>query len=284
MFTITFQKVKIKNLLLAASGLVVAAGAVSCSDISESERLIPVELEKAQRMVLLEEFTGQNCTNCPEGHEIVHNLLHAYPNGVIPVSIHASTLSIPESQGGLAIAEGAEYFLHYNQPSLPSGVVNRSSGVKDRSEWAGEISSIVSVATPLSIRINAEADDDGNIAIDVDRASLQALAGNLQIWITEDHVLNYQNDHGMVNWDYEHNHVLRGVVNGVWGEPVSLEPFQMHSGHYTIAAKPSWVVDNLTVVAFYYNDGGVVNAMRFNLNGDNPETPVLPGEDMEEEE
>ena len=46
----------------------------ACSNIGEDERLIYVKPEPAKRVVLLEDFTGQRCVNCPKGTEVIEQL------------------------------------------------------------------------------------------------------------------------------------------------------------------------------------------------------------------
>jgi hypothetical protein len=48
---------------------IAAAFFAACENISESERLLEVEGVNAQRVVLLEDYTGQACVNCPEAHK-----------------------------------------------------------------------------------------------------------------------------------------------------------------------------------------------------------------------
>ena len=45
---------------------------VGCDRISEDERLIYEKPEPAQRVVLLEDFTGQRCTNCSQKNPMPH--------------------------------------------------------------------------------------------------------------------------------------------------------------------------------------------------------------------
>lgn len=47
------------------AGMALAASLTACDDIKESDRYIEVPAAKVERTVLLEDFTGQNCTNCP---------------------------------------------------------------------------------------------------------------------------------------------------------------------------------------------------------------------------
>ena len=51
----------------------------ACSHIAEDEQLIEVAVDdmptnEIMRNVLLEDFTGQRCVNCPKAAEIIHQL------------------------------------------------------------------------------------------------------------------------------------------------------------------------------------------------------------------
>jgi hypothetical protein len=57
----------------------------ACDHIDENDRLIYVEPESVKRCVLLEDFTGQKCVNCPRGTEVIEQLQETYPDNVIAV-------------------------------------------------------------------------------------------------------------------------------------------------------------------------------------------------------
>ena len=50
----------------------------SCSQINESERFIVVEPATVTRAVLIEEFTGQRCVNCPNAATEIARLQQSY--------------------------------------------------------------------------------------------------------------------------------------------------------------------------------------------------------------
>lgn len=56
--------------LLMASAMVLGG----CDQVDENDRLIELPAVESQRVVLLEEFTGQRCINCPAAHEVVKGL------------------------------------------------------------------------------------------------------------------------------------------------------------------------------------------------------------------
>ena len=67
---------KIKNFLLLSLAAVAFA---ACDNISESERYgkDPVDVQKAKN-VLIEDFTGQKCINCPKATDVIHELQGLY--------------------------------------------------------------------------------------------------------------------------------------------------------------------------------------------------------------
>ncbi len=46
-------------------------GFTACDNIDEDDRFIPVERPHSEKTVLIEEFTGARCVNCPDGAAVV---------------------------------------------------------------------------------------------------------------------------------------------------------------------------------------------------------------------
>ncbi len=90
--------------------------------------------------------------------------------------------------------------------------------------------------------------------------------GYLQVWLTESGIKAYQTmPDGSHNREYVHDHVLRAIVNGQWGEPVALNATDAtHTISYTYALgdHPTWKADKMAVVAFVYSKtGGVLQVI-----------------------
>ena len=254
-----------KKFALMFSAAAVAMGALSsCDSVDESDRYIPVERQEAKRVVLIEEFTGMSCTNCPTGHEIVHDLLEIYQESVIPVSIHSGppeyTLD-PTHRLVLDTPAGQEYYKSVGSPALPAAVINKETPVLQPTNWATEVARLISIPTPLTMSAEASlSGDKKTIDITVDMTSIDNVNGKLQVWVLENGIVGYQLDHGSHILDYVHNHVLRAVVNGLWGEDVSLAENVPAQISYTQEMSADWVPENTYIVAFVYNDKGVVQA------------------------
>lgn len=246
----------------------------ACSGIAEDDRYIVVESTKVERTVLLEDFTGQNCVNCPAAHRTIEALEEQYGDNLIAVSIHAGFFGISAQNKrytGLMQEEGQIYNDRYGIEDYPSGIVNGKLPALNSDQWATAVYSAISVATPLSIALEAELDpDDAMIEISCDLKSTSQLTGNLVVWVVESSIVARQEDltEGRIN-DYVHNNVFRACVNGIDGSAVSLTAGYTLTKTFSIAVKNTetekWVPENLAIVAFVTDGTQVIQAAKSNL-------------------
>jgi len=268
----------------------------ACSNIDEAERLIYVEpavpidtttvisetdslydapIAIVPRRVLIEDHTGQKCPNCPDATEQIHEYQQAYGALIIPVAIHSQMQGIMEPEG-LGNELGNTYYNHWKLEYKPAGLISRMDGgagvVMDKTIWTLALQYIITLDTPLDVRVKAmqNATDPTKADIDVKVINTrdgQPVSGRLQIWITEDGIIAPQDYLNGVHYDeYQHNHVLRAAVNGDWGEEVSVSnQNEQREFHYTMTLKSTWKPENLDVVAFVYNDDEVVQAAKTKL-------------------
>ena len=61
----------------------------ACNEVDPDDRFEELPAVSCKRTVLLEEFTGQECTNCPDAHRLVANLHEQYGEQLVSVAIHA---------------------------------------------------------------------------------------------------------------------------------------------------------------------------------------------------
>ena len=273
-------------------GCNIVAALTACSNIAEDERMLvvstrvvsdsipeePVEVDSlweapvapVERRVLIEDHTGQKCPNCPDAARLIHDLQRQYGQLIVPVAIHSQMQGIMEPEG-LGNELGNTYYNYWHMEYKPAGLVNRLDGgdgkVLDKTIWQFAVPFALEMETPLDIRVKAVQDDDDATKAKVDVKVIcaregQSADGRLQVWITEDGIIAEQDDMGTHVADYEHNHVLRAAVNGDWGEPVSVSGFgDTREFSYTATLKPAWKAENLSIVAFVYNDDEVVQAV-----------------------
>lgn len=224
-----------------------------------------------KKNVLIEDFTGQQCMNCPFAAEEIHKLQEAYgADHVIAVSVHggSNALSETKSPQGLANAQGNDYVAHWGVSSFPKGWVDRMGTIDDKEKWAASVINRSAIEPKVGIEVvshgyMADANGVETIKLTVKVTGKQNATGKLQVWLTESNVKKYQlMGDGSRNFDYIHNHVFRASISAPYGDELTVNDGETLSKDYeyqfpdfsTLKNKTPWVPANLSIVAFYYND------------------------------
>lgn len=253
---------KIINSILAI--FLISISIISCDKIDAPYTQEGVVLPPTTR-VLLEDYTGQKCPNCPAAAVIAHDLQNIYgDSNLIVVAIHAGFFAWPDATGAYTYdfqtEPGNAYNDFFKPSAYPIGTVNRleinGGFTVEKDDWASVISQQLYYKKTIEVEIEAIATDDiisGEIEIEfIDPISSDSY---VQIWITEDHIIKPQIGEGD---EYEHNHVLRGAINGIWGEKLPSSNYASGStetisfSDYKIG--DDWVMENLSIVAFVYDE------------------------------
>ncbi len=240
----------------------------ACENISEDERFLDVEGVTAQRVVLLEDYTGQACVNCPNAHSEATMLHEQYPENLIIVAMHAGPQAIA-APSGLKQQEGDVYADAFGVKTYPNGLINRRGGLKDFPSWGAAVYDELQRESTLNLSVNAEI-VDGKLIVMTNLLALDALVGKLQLWLLEDSLVGPQITPNGPQLQYVHNHVFRASLNGTWGEETSMAlGEQKELKHEDIVLNEAWNPENLSVVAFVYDDNGVMQAAHCNVNNNN---------------
>lgn len=266
---------KIKNLFLDVATAAMAMAAASCSNIDEGDRLIYVKPAEVGRAILIEDFTGQRCINCPTGTEIIHGIVETYgEDNVIAVGIHSGPLGFAGNSKtvGLMTDTGNEYYTRWdkeNKMGQPWVIFNRKTSPDSHyNNWAAMVGTIISEKANLSVKIaNAYDAATRTLTTTVGADGVNGTVnGKLQVWIVEDGVKALQMmPDGSANKEYVHPHVFRAAVNGTWGEDVTVKEGETTTKQYQYVLPETWNADKIAVVAFVYNDGGVENVAKKHL-------------------
>jgi len=245
----------------------------SC-DIVEEPYLVPVGGGNGPgpgdniRKVLLEDYTGQKCPNCPDAAEVAHNLKTIYGDQLVILTVHAGFYAIPDATGDFTAdfrtTVGTELNTFFEFPAYPMGMVNRTefSGsrilLKDSWEAATEIQASMEPEAAITIGNNYTA-ATRTLQCTLETEYLETMEGtyNICAYITESGIISPQQTEQNVNLTYVHNHVLRASMNGTWGE-LAGEDGQFIVGttvtnSYSYTLPEAWNAANCTVVAFLYN-------------------------------
>ncbi len=259
-----------------------AFGLTSCDNIAEDDRFIQLPPIEEMRGVLLEDFTGQTCTNCPEGHEIIEQLEKQYgKEHMIAVSIHCGDFGISVNRTkyddanmentriGLMTEEGNSICAAYGIDRWPMGVINMGSPV-NMDQWATQVRKAIESKTDVHIDASAKiaTHEDGTawIVINTKTESSSARMAKIQYWIVEDGIVAQQRNGTNTIYDYVHNNVFRAqIFPGIKGEDISLaarvETETTGEIELRYTDKERWAKENLRVVAFVSDETGVLQVV-----------------------
>ena len=189
------------------------------------------------KRILLEDFTGHTCTNCPAAATIAKQLEDDNVGKVIVASIHASpsgtfqAVQLPEfvtdfqtTAGNIYVNE-MESFL-----GNPMGTVNRTSNGFAGSVWFfdSDWSSAVTNELTGSLIANIQLEynyypQTNGLFIHTESEFNSSLSGdyNLIIYLIRDAVEAPQKlNNGTTEEEYEHHAVLTDNINGTWGDAI----------------------------------------------------------------
>jgi hypothetical protein len=199
------------------------------------------------KKVLIEEFTGHTCGNCPGGSRIVSNLKENanYEGRIVSTSIHAGSLADPEpdflpkpefkTDFRTSIGNELDGAYGVSLTGIPRGLVGRTGFDGSKLILPGTFESAVQdlIANDLSSTALV-----GNISYDESGGKINATITshfredinedvNLTIYVTEDSVIDWQKNYASTGDplypvgnipEYVHMHVFRGSMNGAWGD------------------------------------------------------------------
>ena len=254
-------------ILIAFSALIFA----SCDEQKvEIPDYIPPD---SDRVVLVEEFTGASCPNCPSGSAELRSLKQRFGSNIAIVGVHSSFLASPRENSKydfrMIEADQLEQFLG---PYLgkPSAAFNRIffenedyRPVANVGAWAGLVASQLEDFSLLNI--NAERSfnpENRNLNVSFTVEAREILDGNFTFtaYLTESGIIDPQLSQTGVIEEYEHNFVLRKILSSVSGDPLATQlapgnPLTV-SYNFTLPAEDGWwVAENCSVIGFVTRQG-----------------------------
>ena len=239
------------------------------------------------KKVLIEDFTGHTCPNCPDAARELDAIHDIYGDQIIGVALHVtkafarpySANQAPAFQYDFRTNWGDDWDAFYgiSDAGLPRGMVNRigfpDSHKLGKNEWANAVVNELAKDPGFGIIINTTTE-----TITINTKVLNSINAdyNLVVCLTESNIINWQKDGGNNVENYEHNHVLRTVLidetlsdstNYVVGQEIEkikdydladLEQFNIDYSTNNISELGNgnaggWDANNMSVVAYIYN-------------------------------
>lgn len=195
-------------------------------------RVSPVPAS-APHQVLIEEFTGQSCTNCPAGHHDLYLLDSANPGRLNIIGYYVQGLSLTTPPNGAiydfrtTIATTIGNFLYGGINTLPVagidrdpvGTVTTANLLQiDRGNWDNLVPTLLSVVDSVNLSVSSSYNtttDSAKISVTITYTKNVTSYQNLSIAIVEDSMVDLQDEFPVNDPNYIFTDVLRDYVTYV---------------------------------------------------------------------
>jgi hypothetical protein len=183
--------------------------------------------------ILLEDYTGHKCTNCPAAAQTAKSIEDDSIKNVIVASIHASADGSFQETDGLYLKDyrtdaGDEYVSEMTGfLGNPMGTINRNSqGLSGTvwylaTEWVNGVNNEINKPLIANIQLKRNYFESTNgLFIHTETSFLSPVSGDfhLIIYLIRNDVVSPQKlDAGVVDTNYHHHSVLSDNINGTWG-------------------------------------------------------------------
>lgn len=190
----------------------------------------------SKRVVILEEFTGASCVNCPAGIAQSKAILDKYPDNVVLIGVHSKFLAQPATAGQVDLrtkdAQDIEDFLG-SWLAKPEAAINRlfdnpsqSFRIGRPDTWIIYVEDELKKAPQADLKISTNYDDASRLlTVKLDVTGLENITSpvHLHCGITESEIvadqLNNTTPSKLVG--FVHEHVLRKMLTPIPGEKIS---------------------------------------------------------------
>ena len=240
------------------------------------------------KKVLIEDFTGHLCPNCPDAAREMEAIHEIYGDQIIGMAIHVTKAfarpyplsQFPKFQYDFRTQWGDQWDNIYgiSDLGLPRGMVNRSlypdAHQMSKDEWAEAVALELKKDIDFKIYITST---ENNISITTEVINDRNNKYNIVVCLTESNIVNWQKDGTSDVSDYVHNHVLKTVLADellsnntslFTGEMIvknynyNIEDLEEININYSLnntselgnGEAGNWNIENLSVIAYIYNN------------------------------
>lgn len=220
--------------------------------------------------VLLEDYTGHTCGNCPEAADIAASIAAANPSRVIVTAIHAGGFAPPELPDypydfRTEVGTSLDQTFKISRAGNPNGLVNRAKYntrfILGQNNWVPAVAAQLALSPRIDLALSHTFHAEDRTLVATVEATYLAEGEadySLVVWITENGIVQDQKDYRRTPShveEYEFEHVLRGSMNGTWGDSLSAKVEPAGSKikkvlRFTIPEGVDWNLANCELVAY----------------------------------
>ena len=186
----------------------------------------------APNNILIEDFTGHTCGNCPDAAREAKKIEGKYPGRVFVMGVHCSFFAKPKNYPDgsfkedfrIPAGEALDSKFGVSSAGLPKGIINRGKfgtqnlAILGSTEWEGKVNQLLA-AESYGVKVNlVPSFSPGSrlVSVSSNLKFQKGFTGNLKMamYVTEDSLVNWQKDYNPNfqpenNPNYVHMHVLR---------------------------------------------------------------------------
>lgn len=305
------MKIICKNILLGIFGFMVVT---ACDDIDEADRITigkeeehkieaevkTIEVEGKsfvyidQHNILIEDFTGWRCVNCPNmAAFLANNIEFIYPSVVVSLHPASNSLSNTDqvaSRFSLSCTLADEIANTLAGSNVASSLSLPAVSI-DQKPYDGQIlqsgdtttvyNTLRSLAysqyfsyfinkkefANLAIHVNKLSNNNYELSTLIVPGSYSNRSVRFQLWLLESGIVAYQSTQTGIDREYVNNHVLRMAINGNQGESISLSDDNVVKSYQLSLEGTGYIADNCSVVAIISdpNTNEVINCIEVDL-------------------
>ncbi|GIV34676.1 MAG: hypothetical protein KatS3mg031_2211 [Chitinophagales bacterium] len=241
---------------------------------------IPVSQTIEKKNAILELYSGIHCQFCPRGDKIANELQAAHPGDFIIIDIQAGSYAVPNpGEPDYRTPFGTSLLNQSGLTGYPAGSINRhvfpglgqgtNSIAMSTNNWSTATNQILSENSPANLGVEATFDvqtRELTVRVQVYYTAIPPVnSGRINVAILQNNLIGPQiigagveTDPNLVlpNGDYIHNHVLRHLMTGQYGDviqPVTAGSFFDRTYTYTVGDsiyEIPVVLNDLEIVAF----------------------------------
>ena len=218
------------------------------------------------RKYLLEDYTGQACTNCPKAHAIMHQLQSGMADTLVCMAVHSGVYATPSE--GLYEADyrtelGNSWSTYFSVSNYPSGMINRkvmSNGkrVLAYTLWSKVLDTLTRTEPEIGLQIRdtalASISDTDYVFVKVSFLKQTSRQLRLYVVLLEDSIVSPQLNGIQIDTNYVHNHMLRTNISPLQGSVLNagevLEKGASTIRAYPLFRQPAWRWKHCSVLAF----------------------------------
>jgi hypothetical protein len=227
------------------------------------------------KKILVEEFTGASCPNCPDARTALATIATANPNRLIVLEIHNDKTPQGKKIEGVSkydftnaqASELADLF-YPGLNSIPQGgvdrIVNGTTRLLPKSAWGSAISGRLALTSSANVKLTNTYDDtkrEGVVKVHIAYTSDVTKKQNVTVALIEDNIVDAQEYVDSISHNYTFKHVFRKIFTATSGSPVLdsiavKKAGRVYESGFKYTIDPAWTPANCRLVVFLQNNEG----------------------------